>query len=283
MKLSYHLKKQHTMTNKNIFLLLIISFFINTTWVTAQLSVGKTTPNTSAQLDVHSTTKGVLLPRVTLTGLDDTTTITNTNVESLMVYNEATAGIGANAVNPGFYYWSGSEWKGVDTVDTNPISKRIGEFVYAKSGRTVAEGYLAVTPGTIIGGATLYPLWAAQYPEFVSGVDIVFPTNSEGVFLRNTGNNAALEGTIQADATALANIPFTTNSYAHSHSTIDVFNATTTKASGSNNLNTAGGFINSGARTTATDTHNHTITGGGDIETRPLNISYQLYTIVDTY
>lgn len=59
----------------------------------------------SAMLDVKSSDKGMLIPRVALTGTSDITTISSP-VESLMVYNTATAG----DVTPGFYYWNGTAW-----------------------------------------------------------------------------------------------------------------------------------------------------------------------------
>jgi len=79
---------------------------------------------------------------------------------------------------------------------------RLGEFFFAYAGKTEA-GLLAVNPGTIANGAIDYPLWAAQYPEFVSGNDIVFPPNVEGMFLRNLGGAAAVQGAFQTDATAV--------------------------------------------------------------------------------
>ena len=51
-------------------------------------------------------------------------------------------------------------------------------------------------------GAIDFPVWASQYPEFVSGNDIVFPADVEGMFLRNLGGTAGAEGVTQADATA---------------------------------------------------------------------------------
>lgn len=61
-----------------------------------------TLPNGSAMLDVESTVKGVLIPRVQLTGSTDNTTILGGNVESLLVYNIATV----SDITPGYYYWS---------------------------------------------------------------------------------------------------------------------------------------------------------------------------------
>jgi hypothetical protein len=58
----------------------------------------------------------VLFPRVALTGTNNTTPVT-TPATSLLVYNTATAGAGANAVRPGFYYWSGTAWVRLSAED----------------------------------------------------------------------------------------------------------------------------------------------------------------------
>ncbi len=66
------------------------------------VGIGTATPDASALLDVTSTTKGILIPRVTLTGGSDATTITNGNVTGLLVYNTG------GALGAGYYYWNGS-------------------------------------------------------------------------------------------------------------------------------------------------------------------------------
>jgi hypothetical protein len=68
-----------------------------------------TAPDASAILDLKSSSRGILIPRLALTGTTDNTTITTPSV-SLLVYNTATAGSGNLAVTPGFYYWSGTAW-----------------------------------------------------------------------------------------------------------------------------------------------------------------------------
>ncbi|MGV8815384.1 MAG: hypothetical protein ACOH2D_14875, partial [Gelidibacter sp.] len=169
---------------------------------------------------------------------------------------------------------------------TAPTSKRIGEFVFAKSGRSRADGYLEVKPGTIINGKITYPLWAAQYPEFISGNNIVFPADVEGMFLRNTGGNAAAEGSFQNNATARPTTNFTTDTTGnHRHI---VYGDTATEIRGSSATSGDTVLVNGDGRSNNQDTgyagnHNHIITGGGDSETRPKNRAYQLYTIVDTY
>ncbi len=58
-----------------------------------------------AILDIASTSQGILIPRVTLTGISSFSPISGTGVTSLLVYNTGAT------VNPaGFYYWDGDKW-----------------------------------------------------------------------------------------------------------------------------------------------------------------------------
>ncbi|MCF6294139.1 MAG: hypothetical protein L3J25_00445 [Flavobacteriaceae bacterium] len=213
--------------------------------------------------------------------------------------NTAKISVPTGGVAGDIIYNNGTDWvrlpKGtagqvlaMNTAGTAPVwktfgsAKRIGEFVYAKTGKALVDGYLAVTPGTVTDGAINYPLWAAQYPEFVSGNDIVFPADVAGMFLRNIAGNAGSEGTYQTGATALPNTSFTTNIAGnHSHTVYGNW-ASSIGGGGSDGVlyNNDGGARNES--TSASGNHNHTI-GGGDSETRPVNRAYQLYTIVDTY
>lgn len=67
------------------------------------------TANPAAILDVASSSKGVLLPRVGLTSITDVITVASP-VNGLTVFNTATAGTAPNNVTPGYYYWNGSRW-----------------------------------------------------------------------------------------------------------------------------------------------------------------------------
>lgn len=95
-------KDKYDMKTK-VFLIAIILFFCNSY---GQVGIGTLTPNNSAQLDVIANNKGVLIPRVSLTGVTDATTISNGNVESLLVYNNNTAA----DITPGYYYWFENRW-----------------------------------------------------------------------------------------------------------------------------------------------------------------------------
>ena len=78
--------------------------------VFAQTGIGTTTPNASAKLDVFSTNKGFLPPRVTLTSVSDATTIASP-AEGLLVYNLGSVGLQA-----GYYYWNGANWATIATA-----------------------------------------------------------------------------------------------------------------------------------------------------------------------
>ena len=74
----------------------------------AGISATGTTPNPNAGLDVDFTNKGLLVPRVALTGTANISPFTG-HVAGMVVYNTATAG----DVVPGYYYDNGTKWVAV--------------------------------------------------------------------------------------------------------------------------------------------------------------------------
>jgi hypothetical protein len=66
-------------------------------------------PDASAMLDIDATNRGLLIPRVALTSTNAAGPIAAPTT-SLLVYNNATAGITPNNVTPGYYYWNGTAW-----------------------------------------------------------------------------------------------------------------------------------------------------------------------------
>ncbi|MEE9361988.1 MAG: hypothetical protein V3U92_05260 [Cellulophaga sp.] len=76
-----------------------------------QVGIGTTDPNPSAQLEVIATDRGILIPKISLTSVTDVTTITNGNVEGLLVYNINTA----SGLSLGYYYWSNTKWNKLST------------------------------------------------------------------------------------------------------------------------------------------------------------------------
>ena len=77
----------------------------------------------SAILDVDDSptnNKGVLIPRVALQGINIAAPIASPTV-ALLIYNTANANVGANAVSPGYYYWSGAAWQKFKTIPNTPV------------------------------------------------------------------------------------------------------------------------------------------------------------------
>lgn len=101
---------KHSNTMKKIFLATIISIGFSIA-VNAQVKVGNnpTTITPSAVLDVESTNKGVIFPRVPLTSSTDVTTIASP-ATGLLVYNTGTGGLSP----AGYYFWNGSSWARFD-------------------------------------------------------------------------------------------------------------------------------------------------------------------------
>lgn len=76
----------------------------------AQMNIGSNTaPNADAMLEISGNSKGLLLPRVPLSSTSSASPL-SAHVAGMSVYNTATAGTGATAVTPGYYYNTGSAW-----------------------------------------------------------------------------------------------------------------------------------------------------------------------------
>lgn len=83
-----------------------------------RVSVGTSNGHPSAALNIYSNNKGVLLPRVTLTGSNDITTIPNP-AKGLLVYN---TGDNDQFAISGFLYWNGTSWMRFSDRETVPPS-----------------------------------------------------------------------------------------------------------------------------------------------------------------
>ncbi len=93
----------------------------------AQVGIGTTTPHASAVLELKSSSKGLLVPRVSLLSTTDGVTVPSP-AAGLLVYNT----VSQNDVLPGFYYWD-SSWK--------PLLATAGTGVsWGVAGNTAASG-----------------------------------------------------------------------------------------------------------------------------------------------
>ena len=119
------------------------------------ISNGAATADPSAMLDVISTEKGMLVPRVDIANLAATAPVTNPAL-SLLVYNtNTTTGVG-------FYYWNGTAWASVGGAGL-PTTPNAGDMVYWNGTAWVTIA------ATVNEGATLQmisgvPTWTGGTP-----------------------------------------------------------------------------------------------------------------------
>jgi hypothetical protein len=125
---------------KHTFYLIIILFSFHSFVSGQNVGINATgaAPDASAILDVASTSKGLLVPRVALTATNAAGPITSP-LTSLLVYNTATAGSAPNNVVPGYYYWSGSAWVALAS------SSNSGWSLTGNSGTNAATNFIGTT------------------------------------------------------------------------------------------------------------------------------------------
>jgi hypothetical protein len=107
-----------------IFMMVTISGFSQNAGISDPGAVPPTgSPNTSAGLDINFTNKGLLIPRVALTGAANTTVLNpiTAPVAGMIVYNTATI----TDVTPGFYFNNGTRW-----VEGLPKANAAGDMQY---------------------------------------------------------------------------------------------------------------------------------------------------------
>ncbi|WP_299769110.1 hypothetical protein [uncultured Dokdonia sp.] len=95
---------------------LFVGVYILLTYtIQAQVGINTTTPDPSSILDIVDDHKGILIPRVSLQGKNDVTTIRLQPDETrpatgLLVYNLSDAGTGDDRIATGFYYYNNDTW-----------------------------------------------------------------------------------------------------------------------------------------------------------------------------
>jgi len=145
---------------------LLLTLLCAATLTQAQVGIGTTSPEASAQLDVTASDKGVLLPQVALTGVNDASTIT-TPAASLLVWNT-----GASWGGAAYYYNSGTSsapvWAKIinnsaDVEWTNYSPTLQGSTTNPTKATTHSSGYMYK-----VVGKTLY-LKGYYYHYFATG------------------------------------------------------------------------------------------------------------------
>lgn len=104
-------------------ILLLLAGGLCSTVINAQVGIGTLSPNKSAQLEIAAKDKGILIPRIPLKSITDAVTISNGNVESLLVFNTNPSG----TLSRGYYYWLDNRWNRIiNETDLSTVLKTVG-------------------------------------------------------------------------------------------------------------------------------------------------------------
>ena len=144
----------------------ILLFLVALTLTCSSQNIGINTTGVNADpssaLDIVSSNKGLLVPRVALTALNSPLPVT-APLASLLVYNTATSGAFPNNVVPGYYYWDGTKWVSL----SGAISGGLNWSLLGNSGTNATTNFIGTTDAN----------------------DLVFKTNnSEKMRVLNGGN-----------------------------------------------------------------------------------------------
>lgn len=132
-------------------LAILIAFLSINSQIFAQVGIGTSTPNDNSLVDVSSTTKGFLPPRMTTTERNDLGTqllITpDVNEKGMLVFDTTLTS---------YYYWDGAIWVGLDSsnyVDLTTMQTVGGEKTFTSdlivNGSLMPEGRLMIPMGEI--------------------------------------------------------------------------------------------------------------------------------------
>lgn len=113
------------------------------------VGIGTSTPNISALLDITTTNKGVLLPRVALNNTTDQVTIASP-ATGLVVYN---TGLGT-LTTKGYVYWNGTEWRNFNNTST--INPSISTLICSSA---------TASPSRFVSGVTYNGVLTVPYTE----------------------------------------------------------------------------------------------------------------------
>lgn len=169
-------------------LIVILPFLFTTAFVQAQVAINTdgSSPNASAMLDVTSTTKGILIPRMTEEQRDSI----SSPATGLMIYQ--------TDETVGFYYYSGSAWEAVGGSSSSGIT------VQRQNITTTASFSGTDDYNFVIGGSGTYTITLPSSPDegqlltmILSNYNVTLSFSGKSFIASNTTvatNSMALSG-----------------------------------------------------------------------------------------
>jgi hypothetical protein len=261
--------------NYTLKITLFIFMFLFASFAFAQVGIGTTTPNSSAILEIVSTDKGVLMPRVALSSMTLATPLAS-HIAGMMVYNTTAGG----DLSSGIYINDGIGW-------TKPAITSFGDVKYSfiaidhngwylLNGRVLTSlSDTAQAKATALGFSGNLPNATDRFLKAKDGAEI----------LGNTGGSS----TITVNQANLPNVNFTGTTNAtgdHTHSYTDLGDTTISSLGllgiGTGADNTSGSYA-----TGSSGNHSHTTTvssGGSNtpISNEPAYIVTNIFVYLGT-
>ncbi|NML69066.1 hypothetical protein HHL23_04580 [Chryseobacterium sp. RP-3-3] len=159
---------------------------------TGNVGINTSTPNVNAVLDIVSTNKGLLPPRVALTATNSPAPLGG-NVQGMVVYNTATAGTAPNNVVPGLYYNNGTIW--VPTTDSNAVTS-VSNTSAGNNLSTTVNGITGATVPMVNSNAV-----SATNGNLISTVNGVASTPAVPVLIAASNGLTATNGDVKLGGT----------------------------------------------------------------------------------
>ncbi len=121
--------------------LLMAACLLHVFFSKAQVKIGDNpgTIDANSLLEMETTNKGFLPPRVTLSSLSTVSPLTGTVPAGMTVFN------GSGSLPVGFYYWTGSEWKKLDNGYHNLVVKSANATLLKNENFVLASNDITLT------------------------------------------------------------------------------------------------------------------------------------------
>ncbi|MES2864700.1 MAG: hypothetical protein V4666_11315 [Bacteroidota bacterium] len=191
---------------------ILLSFCFISLSTFGQVGINTENPNSDSYLELSSTDKGLLIPRLNLVALNNPAPLSS-HVAGMMVFNTASAGTLENIVFPGLYINNGVNWERLE-----PNTTKLGELKHSFA-TTDHDGWY------LLNGRAKTTLSAtAQSAASIIGYGTNIP-DATNRFLKtiNTAEPVAIHGgsnTFTVSQAQLPNVNFlgsTTNDGGHTH------------------------------------------------------------------
>jgi hypothetical protein len=183
-----------------------ICFFIHVHFVHGQnVGINNPTPDPSAMLDIVSSDKGLLIPRVALVATNSNIPIGAGLTTSLLVYNTVNSGSPPNQVIPGYYYWDGALWVRILT----DINNSDPWLISGNNGTNPATHFI----GTSDAQALVIKTNNIERMRVLNTGQVGINTLTPQTRLHIDGDIAYTEAEITFCSTVINNVLLTTNSF----------------------------------------------------------------------